>query len=613
MVVGTIGGWQDAPAVTTGSTSEHAVRGAKLLQRPPTAVLAAWLLLTLLAGARIDQGVFSDPGWGLLAAEQWRLGLSPGLRTLVQADATDLARDSAGVVSWWPPSYQAVPALFERLGANGWGAAVRASVILCWVSALLGWSACFRLARPRAVHWGWVVLVFATARYTHSAFDRYDGEVLLLGALPWVLVFDIRALAATRSRSLLAFAGGALGASLFAVKYSALLSCAALGFAWLPWSGERARLHAWRPALSYAVGAGAVLAVLHALGVPGGATPSAIRADGVAPLLALYPYTALPLALTELDSLVQFLFVHPTRPWLPEFQRWMIGLPLLLGIAACLGWSWQHTAGHAERGPTKAAALRCATALVCVLPGLLGLLLMAGADLGDRARHVRPAALVALPWIVDALASAAQSAVRRVRLTALLTSGWLVVLPCAYGASTLLEKAFRRSTTTERQVGSSGLRLEVLGGAVDARAFSRALLAARPAADTVVYVTSPDVAIDLASARLLVRHADLTAAAELAKERYHGCPRGGVLLALPSAFEQGDKARLIRASFRDVADWQPLELAGHADVRAYRGACAQPRAHALPLRSRAQGPTLVALRSLRNDALPTAASGPNNR
>lgn len=545
--------------------------------RLPLALLAAWLLLTLVAASRIDQAIYSDPAWGLLAAEQWRLGLSPSPRAAVQADPRDLRRDTAGVVSWWPPAYQGLPLAFRLTGLD-WGAAVRASVLLSWLSALVGWALYFRLAATRHVHWPWLVLILATSRHTHAGFDHYDGETLLLGAFPWVLLANVHALAAERARAAWAFAAGVGGAALFAVKYSALLGCVALLAAWLSACLPRPTLRACLCAASYAAGAALMFLGLHALGVPGGPTPGDTLLSVTAPARALYPFAILPLALTDLDSMVQFLFAHPTRPWLPPWQRWWIGAPLVVAGAVWLVGSVRERSAAVDRGRLEAAALRCAIAVLCVLPAVLGVMLLLGAGVDDRARHVRLAALAILPWVVDGIArgfAAGPDAGAGPRAAALLTAAVLVVLPCAYGAATLLDKAFRRASATDTRVGTSGLRLDVLGASAEARVFTAAVLAARPAVDTVVYVTSPDTAIELASARLLVRHADFTDSEDLAKQRFHGCPRGGVLLTVPSAFEHQDKLAYIREAFRDVTDWRPIEVAGNADLRVYRGDCAR--------------------------------------
>ena len=85
-------------------------------------------------------------------------------------------------------------------------------------------------------------------------------------------------------------------------------------------------------------------------------------------------------------------------------------------------------------------------------------------------------------------------------------------------------------------------------------------------------MTSPDLALELADVRLLVRHADMEPRTALAAEVFHGCPKGDVVAALPKLFATNGKAETIRRAFVDVADWQLIALPGHAGLDVWRGA-----------------------------------------
>src|SRR5437588_9567302 len=77
-----------------------------------------WCLVLAMSGLTIwatlvqMPGVTSDPSWGILAAHQYLLGKSPNFHTITSPDSENLLRDHASWISWWPPSYQAVPLAF---------------------------------------------------------------------------------------------------------------------------------------------------------------------------------------------------------------------------------------------------------------------------------------------------------------------------------------------------------------------------------------------------------------------------------------------------------------------------------------------------------------------
>ena len=544
----------------------------------PRPLLLGFLLVTLLCAAHIDQALISDPGWGVLIAEQWRLGHAPGPRTRVEPAPSDLGKDSASVLSWWPPAYQAVPLAFRELTGLGWGHAIRATVLLCWASALLGFTLYARRVVPAAPGWAWLTLILACCRFTHAPFDAYDGgEALLLGAFPWVLLANVSALSSRSGSPLAALGAGVVTAGLFVVKYSALMSCVALGAAWaslaLPRSAARPPRALLRAA-AYAAGAAAVMLALRVLGVPGGPTPGDFAATDLHPARALYPFAMLPLALTDLDSLVQFVFAHPSRAWLAPFEKAVIGAPLLfvLLVALAPSFSRERRADLIAR-PEALAALRCTLALVVVLPSILGVLLAGGATIDDGARHVRPAALAALPWVVAALWQQRSSRAPRARALALAMAMLFIALPCAYGAATLLDKALRRGRSDDPLVGATGVRLPLLGTGADARVFFRSVRGVAEGRASVLYVTAPDLALELADLRLIVRHADFTSVAQLGAERFHGCPVGGVIALLPRPFETSGKGELVRRSFVDVKRWRRVSLAGGSELEGWAGAC----------------------------------------
>jgi hypothetical protein len=399
--------------------------------------------------------------------------------------------------------------------------------------------------------------------------------VLVLGAFPWVLLANVRAMAA-QTRSLLPALGAGIAAgSLFVVKYSALLPCLALAVAWASLAAVRPAPRAALRAGAYVAGAGVALAALRMLDVPGGPTPGDVTAGASALARAPYPFAMLPLALTDLDALLRFAFDNPSRPWLSPFDSWIFGVPALVLLTAALapGLGPSQRERLIDR-PEALAAARCTLALILVVPALLGFLLARGATIDDSARHVRLASLAALPWVVTILWQQWTAPSLRRRVVACAAGALIVVLPCAYGAASLLDKAVRRARTDDPLVGATGLRQPLLGPNANTRVFMRAVRAALEGPETVLFVTSPDLALELVGARLVVRHADFLTVRRLARRRFDACPVGGVLALLPRPFEDNGKGPQLRRNFVDVAEWERVELAGGSEIDAWRGRCA---------------------------------------
>lgn len=536
----------------------------------------AWALVLLLTAvslasfARITPGMYSDPGWGVLAAEQMRLGKSSGLRTFVSADPTDLRRDIATTASWWPPSYQAIPFAFRWLGCD-WGAALKATELLAWFAALVGWGLVFRKL-VSAAQLPWLLLCFIPFRYLHAAFHLYDGEVLAVAAFPWVLLLNVRALDLPRPPLVLAALAGAATVGLFIVKYSALLSGAALCAVWA-WLWLRRRLPL-ASVLAYLGAAASCFLLMRAFGIPGGPTPASVQ-GAFEPARLLTPIAWLSLAFTDLDALFEFMLGHPSRDVLTPWLKTAIGLVLLVPLVQLARRNRDDLADRWRRSP---ALLACAIGLLVVVPLLLTVLVVTGAPIDESARHVRIPALAALPVVFTLLVSELQRSETRVRARAALLFGGFFALPALYGSATLVDKAFRRAPSERAVIAHTGVRVDLLGAGARAPRFYEQLRLAVPEPDAVFFWTSPDLALEFADRRMLVVHADFTMASELAGRRYRECPRGGVVLILPEAFETNGKERIIQRSFNQVSAWRLLTLSAAPALRLWLGDCAQQRA-----------------------------------
>jgi len=191
---------------------------------------------------------------------------------------------------------------------------------------------------------------------------------------------------------------------------------------------------------------------------------------------------------------------------------------------------------------------------------LLFIIKALGGAVDDHARHVRLAAITVLPWLFALSVDAARGPARLVRAAGVASLCLFFAVPAVYGTSVLAEKALYRTPRAKALVSREKIRLDLLGDGANAEATYNEIEAIAGGRGTVFYFTAPDLAFRLAHERLIVVHADFLTAEVLQSHTYKGMPPGGVALFLPRQFEINGKRSIIQRSFRDVANWQCVEL-----------------------------------------------------
>ncbi len=514
---------------------------------------------TVAAIAVQAPAVRTDPAYGLLAAMQHEAGRSPSIFTLREADPQDLTRDTARRVSKWAPAYQAVPYAFHRLGLR-WGDAVRATVLLAWGCGAAGWTLYFRTVLGPGTQLPWLVALFLILRPSHDPAYAYSGgEALEWGAFPGVLLVNLWAIRRrTRSSQLpLAALGGLFAAALFLVRHGAAVPAAGLGGTWL--LGALTGRLPWSSVLSWGFGAATMTGGILAAGFPGGRT--VIEMLYVPPAWApAWPVVAWPLALTDLDGLLRWLFLRPGHPLFRDEA------PLLtfgLGALAVLVLAWRTT-GPAMRerpeGSLRNAAAWAAPTILGVTIVLLAILYARGSAITFEGRHVRLATLPVLPFVFERIVAASGARRRAGRWLGIAALLLFFVAPAVYGVGSLVDKAVLRRASAEALIGPQGIRLDFLGPGVNARALYGELAVKVGDPETLLLLTHPEEAFAVADRRLLVLQVHGLPLEFLRTLAYHGRPPGGVVLVLPRFFDRDGRRQALQAAFPDVPHWQEVPL-----------------------------------------------------
>lgn len=518
------------------------------------AAILATLLGTLWQRPNLD----TDAGTCLLAARQKQVGITDQFHTLVTVDPQHLEQPPlARRITWWPPSYVLLPSLAHSCGLD-WGRSLQFSFLVFWLFGVVAWLLLFRQLVSANIL-PWLLLAALLFRSTHAAGYLYEGgELMYWALLPAILLLNYAAIRSDRPPQKLLVIAGFLTPCLVLVKYSAGISALAVGLSWL------LLLRLGRVSVkSLCCWGGAAAAASLAI-VLAGQLPAGNPAEGDGHLqwavLAWIP-GAWTFAMSDLESLVRFLAVHPDRPWLPAVGRFQDGHIAFLSPLTLLLVGWLF---YQQRRSTPDSTSRSANILEILLVShlvlvslLLALLIFMGAAIHMDSRFLRPAALAILPILVRQAVAARHSQHPPARMAGIGFLLVLVALPAAYGLGTLAEKTLIRSRTASQKVGPEGVRHDLLNGAGSAERFYAQWRAAGTE-ETVYYLIDPAMGLALADRRLLIEHAHLRTPDYLVQRQYHGRPAGGVLLAVPRTMQEDGRLSLIQKSFVDVSSWEML-------------------------------------------------------
>lgn len=483
------------------------------------------LVYTLVALA-VRPGLYSDSGWGLLG---WEAGRGLPFNYAAYVDPDDISADRIGFPTWWSPGQYFFPGILERAGLD---LGLALTIVTCIFSAagLAGWFVLYRsFGFPAATSAITVALVSLTRHFT-LPFGIYNGgEVLLVGVAPWflVLVWRLRQFGWWTIGPLLVGAA----AMVFAKLSGLVISGAAIGAAVLSPAGP------WfsRDRLGRALVAFVTLALMgtlfYFLWFSRGETPVSPRSQVAWSAVAsyvTYAVSATASAALSLGDLAAYVFLNPAHPVLASGLTiyWLL-LPLALATFAFVGWRL-----HRE----YADYLR----FVLFLGLGVGLVLTAistrGADIGSDERHLRIVSLLLLAGIVHAVVTARSLWPRGLFVA-------VVAISSAYG---LASAATHAAADRAHPLGVRGFRHLI----ADAATLDYIHSIDVPAPDrrsTLIYTTSPEIALEVRNVRVMSNHADFETPEELERARFHGRVPHLYVIVQKRLVENGKAEKMLRS------------------------------------------------------------------
>lgn len=506
------------------------------------AVFIAAIILTYAAlNIWVKPVVWSDSGFGLLV---WDARHERPFNEMAEPDSRDLSKETGGFMVAWSPGQYLLPGLLEDAGLS-LGAAIVVVVTVFSILGLWGWLTLYTAfgfpLRTAAI----ALAIIAGTRHFSFPFGIYvGGEPLLFGIAPWFLLL-VWKLSDLRWYAILPLAAGT-AAMFFAKLNGIVLSAAAISAAVLsapkPWK-------AWRETVRKGFIAGATLAII---GIAfyyawyrhgwSGAVGGSVFDWSNALAMAVLAFSSTWGASLSFGDLGNYIFSHPSRP----IFRSPIPIAVVMTIPAAVTFYfvWRRLrASHAKY-------LRFAV-LTALAYGLVLVWIRArGGMIGEEERYFR---IVSLLFFIGIVQTALDLPYRSARLAALVVG----LLCIAYGLSSqtahllanlrypLGVREFRHSTANN-----------------DVIKFIREIDVASPdRASTLIYVTSPEIGLEVRYVRVMANHADFVDAKDLATVTYRGRVPHLYFIVQNSLIADG-KAEIMLKSFRDypIDEWKKIPL-----------------------------------------------------
>jgi hypothetical protein len=471
----------------------------------PTLCIALVVVLTVgytVAGAIVRPNMYSDSGWGFVG--WYTHDRASSFNYVRVTDPSDISREVETFMTTWTPGQHLLPGLVENLGMS-LGLAIIIVVAVFTVLGAFGWFALYRAFGFPLQTTALTLAIVACTRFFNLSFTNYSGgEVLLYGLAPWFTLMAWR-LRDLRWFAVLPLVAGT--AVLVFAKLSGIVMGAAIvggvaicgDKAWLKWDTVRKLVVA-------GVAIGLMGAIFYVSWFTRGATAASISAP-IHPggLLFYVPFGLGSLWSSSLSflDLGNYLFLNPGRQILKSIDAYVYVLCPLAVVAFAVTWVRLRDS-HGEY-------LRFAYSVSAAVLAVYLLTWMAGKSLSFDERHFRIPSLLLFVGVVHAFTT---------------TRSWLLRLPfaavaglaCLYGVTSFVTRV---EANSRYAMGDRGIRQ--MSASAEAIAFIRSIdLAGPDAKKTLIFMPSPEIALEVRNARSSSNQADFDSLEYLKSQVYRG-------------------------------------------------------------------------------------------
>lgn len=485
-----------------GGTNRRADRLLALLPKLCLALVVVLTVAYTVTGAIVRPNMYSDSGWGFVGwytqdrAASFNHSLSP--------DLADISREVEAFMSTWTPGQHLLPGLVERLGLS-LGLSIIIVVAAFSVLGLWGWFALYRAFGFPLQATALALAIIACNRFFNLSFTNYSGgEVLLFGVAPWFILM------AWRLRDLRWFAVLPLlvgtAVLVFAKLSGIIVGAAVVGGVAI--CGDRAWLN--RDTARKLAVAGVTIGLMGAIfyfawytrGVTAVSISTPPHPDGLLFYVSFGVGCLWSASLSLLD-LGNYLFLNPGRQVLTSIDAVAYAFfPLAVATFAVTWVRLRATYGE---------YLRFAYSVSAAILVVFLITWMAGKSVSFDERHLRVPSLLLFIGVVQAFTTSRSW---------LLRSSFAAIagLACLYGVTSFVTRTWANS---HYPMGDRGFRQ--MSASAEAVAFIRTIDLAGPEAKrTLIFLPSPEIALEVRHARSWSNQADFESLERLKAQVYRG-------------------------------------------------------------------------------------------
>lgn len=489
------------------------------------AITAAYCAFSII----VRPAMFSDSGYGFLFLDALRQGQPFNTHAAPRPD--DISTDISTFMTWWSPGQYWFPGLFEAAGLSlGTSMALTAGAFS--LLGLMGSYVLFRAFGFPAFSCALAVLVIATMRFFSLPFRIYNGgEVLLFGVAPWfcLLAWRLRELHLPQALWLLP----AMCVLVFAKLTGVIVAITVVGACVIgppPWKP----IHILRRATAAALVTGLFAASLYIFWISRGSTPaSAAGSLNWSNLWSggIVAINAIALSSLSVGELLSNLLMHPSRPVLSSLL--VVQLVLLPFSIILLLMFWRHL--HQTHRDYVWFVLLTTAGYFAVMM----VIYVRGGAVSIEERHFRFLSLLVLIGFVHFVITSRSGLLKWSGMAAF-------ALMSVYGVSSLVMNARLQAA---QPLSVRGFR-HAIAPEPALRFLAEVDRAAASGGRTVVVIPSPEIGLELRQVRLITRHADFEALADLRRHEFRGRVDRIVVLVQERLKHDG-KADAILGWFRD--------------------------------------------------------------
>lgn len=455
-----------------------------------------------IAGAIVRPNMYSDSGWGFLGwytqdrASSFNHALGP--------DQSDISRDVEAFMTTWTPGQHVLPGLVENLGIS-LGLAIIIVVAIFTALGAFGWFALYRAFGFPLLTTSIALAIISCTRFFNLSFTNFSGgEVLLFGVAPWFVLM------AWKLRDLRWFAVLPLvvgtAVMVFAKLNGIVIGAAVVGGAAI--CGD----DAWRrrDTVRKLVVAGVTIALMGGIFYVSwytrGATAASIAGE-IHPAGLLFYISfgvgSLWSSVLSLLDLSNYLFLNPGRQILSSGDAMAYAFfPLALATYAITWIRLRHAYGE---------YLRFSYSVSAAILAFFLLMWLKGSSISFDERHFRIPSLLLFIGVVEAFIG---SRSWLLRLSFVAVAG----LACLYGVTSFVT---RTAANSHYAMGDRGFRQ--MNASAEAIAFIRTIdLAGPDAKKTLIFLPSPEIALEVRNARNWSNQADFDSLETLKSQVYRG-------------------------------------------------------------------------------------------